>query len=369
MDKSTVIIENLNGQMRECVESIFSRLAPSTFAGMSVLIKPNMVGPSTPDLGHTTHPDLVQAVVQACLDRGAKVSVGDNPGGMKSSSAKVANITGILDAANGCYKSISERVSETKGVDTELPLVISNAVRDADYVINMPRMKTHLLMGVTGAIKNTYGYVAGACKARLHLEAPKRPHFAKAICDIFQVRPPELTIMDAKTAIEGNGPCHGGHMRQLGKLLASTDALALDSVMVRMMGVDPMVLFVQKEAADRGLGNIEEGNIDIFGEMQVIPDFKMPVTFSPEQLDQEAIEKLGALYPANMMQTRVTIKPIHDIDKCTDCLECVDSCPVEALTMHPDFMVEDKCISCFCCVELCPEGALEVPDVDAFQHY
>jgi len=369
MDKSTVIIEKLNGEIRDNVESIFNYLAPKSFNGGTVLIKPNMVGPSAPELGHTTDPNLVRAIVQACLDRGAKVAVGDNPGGMQSSSAKVAKDTGILEAANGCYKSISEKVLETKGVDTGFPLVVSKIVRDADYVINVPRMKTHLFMMVTGAIKNTYGYVAGACKARLHLDAPRRTHFAKATCDIYQVRPPELNIMDAKTAIEGNGPCHGGHMREIGKLLASTDALALDSVMARMMGVDPLLLPVQKEAADRGLGNLDEDQIKIVGEMQIIPDFKMPVSFTRELLTQEAIDKLGTLYPSNMMQTRVTIKPIHDIDKCTDCLECVESCPPEALTMHPEFVVDDKCISCFCCVELCPDGALEVPDDDAFHHY
>ena len=369
MDKSTVLIEKVNGHLRDNVETIFHTLAPNSFNGGTVLIKPNMVGPSAPELGHTTDPELVQAVVQACLDRGAKVSVGDNPGGMKSSSAKVAKITGILDASNGCFKSISERVSETKGVDTGFPLVVSNITRDADYVINLPRMKTHLFMYVTGALKNTYGYVAGACKAKLHLDAPHRQDFAKATCDIYQVRPPELNIMDAKTAIEGNGPCHGGHMRQVGKLLASTDAVALDSVMARMMGADPQLLPVQYEAGQRGLGNIDADKIDIIGEMAVIPDFKMPITFAPEIYDEEARNKLKGLYPRNMMQTRVTIKPIHEIDKCTDCLECVESCPVEALTMHPEFVVDDKCISCFCCVELCPEGALEVPDIEAFQHY
>ncbi len=250
---SRVIIEPVNADLREKVESIMTALAPKSFASSTVLVKPNMVGPSAPELGHTTSPALVRAVVLACLDRGAKVVVGDNPGGINRNSRTVAERTGILAASEGCFIPISERVAERVGVETGLSLVISQAVLNADYVINLPKFKTHLLMMVTGALKNEFGYVAGACKARLHLQASKTETLAKVICDIHQVRPPDLHIMDAITAIEGNGPCHGGQLRKVGALLAGTDGLAVDCIMARMMGVDPMSLPVQEEAHARGL--------------------------------------------------------------------------------------------------------------------
>lgn len=368
-NSSLVIIESTKPGIAEAANKIMDTLAPADFTGATVLVKPNMVGPSTPDLGHTTHPELVKAVVRACKTRNAKVIVGDNPGGITSNSRKVAETTGILEASEGCYMSISERVVEKKGSQTGLPLVVSQIVLDADYVINMPRFKTHGFMMVTGAIKNTYGYLAGACKAKLHLDASHRPDFADACCDLLELRTPELNIMDATTVLEGNGPCHGGSLRPADKLMASKDALALDSVMARMMGVEPDLLPVQKAAIERGMGKAGKDDIEIQGDFEVIPNFKMPVSFAPELYTEESIEKLRALYPSRMMNDRVAAKPIHILEKCIACGDCEVNCPPQALELEPEFDISDKCIACFCCVELCPEGALEVPDIEAFRHW
>jgi ferredoxin len=211
--------------------------------------------------------------------------------------------------------------------------------------------------------------VAGACKARLHLQARKVDLFAKAVCDIHDVRPPDLHIVDAITAIEGNGPCHGGNLRQVGKLLAGRDALAVDAVMARMMGVDPADLPVHQEGLARGLGVWGEDEVEIRGPFAPIPDFKMPITFVRQAVDEEELAELRKLYPADMMATRVTVKPQRDADKCTECGDCAINCPAECLTLEPEFQISDECIACFCCVELCSEGAMEVPDVEAFRHY
>jgi uncharacterized protein (DUF362 family)/Pyruvate/2-oxoacid:ferredoxin oxidoreductase delta subunit len=365
---SSVMIESVGDDLRNAVEKIMTTFGPRTFAGSKVLIKPNMVGPSAPELGHTTHPELVKAVVRACLDRNGEVWVGDNPGGINRSSRNVAEITGILDASEGCFTPISDRVVEKSGEETGFQLVVSRAVLEADYIINLPIFKTHSGMMITGALKNVYGYIAGACKARLHLESGNRETFAKSICDIHQVRPPDLHILDTITAIEGNGPCHGGHLREVGKLLAGTDALALDAVMARMMGVDPTSLPVQKEALDRGIGLLNEDEIEILGQFEPIPDFKMPVTFYTTSRDVVRAE-MGKLYPRGMMATRIEIKPVWDEEKCIACGDCALNCPPEALTLEPAFQITDACIACYCCVELCPEGAIVVPDDEAFRHY
>jgi len=366
---SRVAIEKVGNDLRESVENIMMTFAPRTFTGAKVLIKPNMVGPSVPELGHTTHPELVRAVVRSCLDRNGKVWVGDNPGGINRSSRNVAKITGILDASEGCFHPLSDGVVEKTGQETGFQLIISRAVLEADYIINLPVFKTHSGMMITGALKNIYGYVAGACKARLHVQARNVETFAKTICDIFQVRPPDLHLLDAITAIEGNGPCHGGQLRQVGKLLAGTDPLAVDAVMARMMGVDPALLPVQKEALGRGLGALREDEINIRGELVPIPNFKMPVTFYVSRLDEKTKAEFKKLYPQRMMETRTEIKPERNDEKCILCGDCALNCPAEALTLEPEFHISDECIACYCCVELCPEGAMEVPDVEVFRHY
>jgi ferredoxin len=134
------------------------------------------------------------------------------------------------------------------------------------------------------------------------------------------------------------------------------------------MGVDPGRLPVQEQARVRGLGVLEESELDVRGPFEVIPDFKMPITFAGK-IEQEGTTQVKNLYAGNMMADRVSSKPVYHEERCIKCGDCVENCPAEALTLEPEFNISDKCIVCFCCVELCPEGALEVPDIEAFRHY
>lgn len=82
-----VIVEGARQDLETNVSHILDKLAPARFNGMQVLVKPNMLGPSLPELGHSTHPEVVRAIVRTCLGRGAKVIVRDNnPGGIDRSS-------------------------------------------------------------------------------------------------------------------------------------------------------------------------------------------------------------------------------------------------------------------------------------------
>lgn len=373
-ERYKVILEDATSNLEERINSIFDRLAPKSFNGMKVLIKPNMLGPSSPELGHTTHPEVVRAVVRACLDRGAKPMVGDNPGGINRSSHWVAQVTGILDASEDCYMPLAERVTEMKGIATGHKLMVSKLVLEADYVINLPIFKTHLGTYISGALKNVFGYIAGACKAELHRKAPNREEFAEMLCDVNAVRHPELHIMDVLTALEGNGPSHGGSLRQVGKIMASTNAVALDTAMALMMGVEPRFIPLLVTAENRGFGKADMKSITVEGELSPIPNFKLPATLvvipTEEALKQAQLaNETRSARLAEIISGRLATRPALVIDKCLQCGECEDNCPVQALTLDPYPVINDNCISCFCCVELCTEGALEVPDVAAFRSY
>jgi ferredoxin len=135
------------------------------------------------------------------------------------------------------------------------------------------------------------------------------------------------------------------------------------------MGVNPEKLPLIREGRARGLGNWKDEKIDVLGNADPISDFKMPVTYQPGNINEKELNDLLALYPPGMMNSRTVVRPVRNEDKCIMCGECKENCPAEALTLEPQFHISDACITCFCCVELCPEGALEVPDVEAFQHY
>ena len=101
-----------------------------------------------------------------------------------------------------------------------------------------------------------------------------------------------------------------------------------------------------------GLGEFDAQQIQIDGEMRILPDFKVP------PLGGEAISGNNAIQ--ELMQSKSRLRPQADAELCTACGACIDHCPVSALTMKEDFPVVDAdiCITCFCCQEICPEKAM-----------
>jgi len=137
--------------------------------GMKVLVKPNMLGHFNFDenSGATTHPAVIQAVVRTLGNQGATVVVGDNPAlqGLKENQ-RCARRSGILEASEGTYLDISEDKVEMSVNHSSLldRIVVSREVMDADYVVYVPRFKTHIFTTISGAVKNMFGIVVGGDK-------------------------------------------------------------------------------------------------------------------------------------------------------------------------------------------------------------
>jgi len=157
--------------------------------------------------------------------------------------------------------------------------------------------------------------------------------------------------MDAVVGMEGNGPA-SPELRDIGLILASDNAVALDGVVARMMGLDPGRLRFLQKAKALGLGDFDAQMIKIDGKMQILTDFKLP------PLGGEAIIANPTIQ--DRIKRRTQVRPLADQELCTGCGLCVDHCPVSALSMEEDFPVVDPdiCITCFCCQEICPEKAM-----------
>ncbi len=355
--------------LRRAVDRVFDLTgAAGRLREKSVLVKPNILAPVAPEMHVTTSPVVVRAIVDAVRDAGGRPQVGDNPGGVERNSLRTAEACGLYEAADGCFRNLSGEVVEVKIANPFADkLVISKFILEADYVINVPVMKTHMLTTLTGAVKNCFGYVAGTNKAKMHLAAFSRGRFAHLLLDIFALRPPDLHIVDALYVMEGNGPTHG-RPRPLGKLVAGTDGLAVDSVLTRMMGLDPMQvrLFqkaaeLEKEPGRRPFGRYLPEDVAVLDgegrpvEIEPIPDFALPNTIGVSVEEQaQILVSLGA------------INPVVNQDRCVMCGDCAANCPPGAITLDPYPVVDKaKCISCFCCAELCTEGAMEVPSGEA----
>lgn len=338
---------------REAVERAFE-LFPVDVRDKKVLVKPNVLRGSNAEEGIVTNPALLSAVVGYLEEKQpSEIIVGDNPG-VFSYGANEASFekTGLSEAGRGHYRNIGHDIEEVDFNPDYMERVgVSKAVMDADVIISLPKFKTHGLTVVTGAIKNSYGILPGAQKAMLHRLSGEPKKFHDIIVDVFRLRIPDLFIVDAVVGMEGNGPA-SPDLRDIGCIMASDNAVALDATIARMMGLAPEKLRFLEYAKAEGLGDFDESAIEIIGELNVIPDFKIP------PLGGEAIA--GSKTIQEFINARTEMRPKADPDLCTACESCVEQCPVSALTMNEDLPVVDAevCITCFCCQEICPEKAI-----------
>ncbi|GAH75711.1 unnamed protein product, partial [marine sediment metagenome] len=272
---------------------------------------------------------------------------GDNSGSIHFDPLKIAKITGILDASDGCYSNIAREVLEVR-VESKFidELFISKIVKEADYIINVPKFKTHNLTTITGAIKNMFGIIPGGKKAQLHTLNRSINEFAELLVDIYQIRVPDLNIMDAIIGMEGAGPTNG-KIRIINKIISSENGISLDSVMAAMMGLKPDTIELLQVAKKRNLGKIDISNITINGELEVISGFKTPNNGFLQRIRKKVVPHIFSF---------AAVIPIVDHNKCKICKKCIEVCPVSAMNLTNKFPEADrkKCISCFCCDEHCP---------------
>ena len=354
---SKVIISDIqNNEISEIIKNVFEIFGvEDKVKDKKVLVKPNLLGPFPPERGVTTDPRVISAIVKELKKcRSKEIVVGDNSGSIHFDPFKIAKITGILDASDECYSNIAREVVEVK-VESEFieELFISKIVKEADYVINVPKFKTHSLTTITGAIKNMFGIIPGGKKAKLHSFTRSIKEFAELLVDIYQIRIPDLNIMDAIIGMEGVGPTNG-KIRIINKIISSDSGVSLDSVMAAMMGLKPFTIELLQVAKERNLGETDISNIIIDGELEVISGFKTPNNGFLQRIRKTAVLHIFKF---------AAVKPIINHKKCKICKRCIEVCPVSAMNLTNKFPEVDrkKCISCFCCDEHCPYGAIILP--------
>ncbi|MFH1478706.1 MAG: DUF362 domain-containing protein [Candidatus Omnitrophota bacterium] len=318
--------------------------------GDRVLLKPNMLSGSGPEEGKNTHIEVIRACAKLVRRQKATPLIGDNPGG--SISAKDAyETTGIANIA----REEDIELLEPKSARVISGIPISEYFFECNKIINIPKMKTHSLMTLTGAIKNMYGAVSGLNKSQYHKRFPRPEDFCGVLLDIFEMVKPTLNLMDAIVIMDGNGPA-AGRLKKGNILIASSDAIALDSVFSSIVGLDPFKNIITREAHRRGLGEIDPKNIDVVGEKienVLIKDFDLPTSKIFMNLPKFLLKILTAL-----IRFRLHI----DEKNCRRCMVCKDSCPVSCITIDSKnaFIDQAKCITCMCCHELCPYKVVEI---------
>jgi len=318
--------------------------------GEKVLIKPNLISARLPEEGVTTHPEVVRAVIKLVKEYTSDISLGDSPGGIGKNTDEVYERSGMKRVAmeEGISLVKFDRARIIKGMPVAL------AVLEAERVISVPKFKTHANTILTCAIKNMFGIISGLYKANMHAVAPKAEDFAKKIVDVFSMRAPDLTVLDAVVAMEGNGPATGD-LRKMGLIAAGSDAVSIDAVMAKIVGLDPFNVPIIKEAHDRGLGTAEMSDMDIIGlnlKDAVQADFKLPKAYGVyKKIPQPVLKAIISL---------IKFFPVINKKICKKCDMCHEICLAGAVDIAEYKIDRSKCILCLCCQEICPYKAIYI---------
>jgi len=354
--------------------------------GQRVLLKPNLLRAVPPERAATTHPAIVAAVARLVFEAGGQPIVVESPGGpyMARWLNAVYKATGMYWASevsgvplNEDYRSVN--VPHPEGALLHR-LDIVQPLTEADVVINLPKFKTHNLVGLTLAVKNLFGLIPGTTKMGYHSKLQDRSLFCEGLLDIYTYVKPALHIMDAILGMEGEGPS-GGDPREMGLLLASPDGLAMDTVCAALVGLEPTAVLTTRRAVARGLTSGRLEDLEIVGEdweAVRIPNFRMGIEMpidpglakGPLRAVLQKISsgeasqgrKTGPLARlSRWLGTQMVAAPYAG-PKCIGCGFCARHCPVNAITIVNRKAVMDlsKCIRCYCCHELCPETAVEL---------
>jgi uncharacterized protein (DUF362 family)/Pyruvate/2-oxoacid:ferredoxin oxidoreductase delta subunit len=331
-------------------------------SGQRVLIKPNILSAKLPEKAVTTHPEVIRAIIRIVKSAGAIPAVGESPGGVVGGADRFWDKSGIKKV---CQEEKCEMLFfETTGticIPSKNPknkivksLEIAKPCIDYDCVISVPKFKTHNLVFLTGAVKNLYGCIPGLRKSMYHKLAPHPEELSEILVDILAIVKPKLSIMDAVVGMEGEGPA-SGKLRDIGLIMASDDAVAMDTVMSELAGFDPKKIYYLNSADELGLGCSKIEKINIVGENLnevKLKNFKVPSNFYLYLIPKQFAKFLGNF---------ISAIPVMSKKKCTKCMTCIKACPVKAIELKVIPIVDKtKCILCLCCNELCPEDAVKI---------
>lgn len=345
-------------------------LEPLKRFGKKALLKPNILYGVPPEKAVTTHPVFLDAVITVFRESGFEVTVGESPPleGFQS----VARKSGLLDVIKKHGVRFAEFTEAIGRMNPEGKLVrnfqVAKDVYDSDFIVSLPKLKTHTQMYYTGAMKNLFGVVPGLQKTQFHFRFPERKDFADMIVDLNILLKPAFAIMDGVVAMEGDGPS-GGDPFPLGLVLASSDVLALDIIASGIIGYRWQYIPALSQAMERVNTPWVKRPEDIEVRGEPVEAVKAhhfrKVTIVG---DMGFIKKRVPGFLFRFIKDAWVPRPFFKNGKCIRCGRCIEICSASALEFVPDKspyrkrirIHKNKCIRCYCCHEICPAKAIHL---------
>ncbi|MBU1108324.1 MAG: DUF362 domain-containing protein [Candidatus Riflebacteria bacterium] len=329
--------------------------------GYRVLLKPNMLSCKEPEKAATTHPAVIEAVARICCEAGATVFIGDSPPAIFGRAEEFWDKTGFAAAAANSgaqllnFESGDKKLVRFNSNGRQLTVYVTQHYYEADLVINLPKMKTHNLTRITGALKNLFGLLPGLAKAQWHKAFPRPVEFSDFITDLAHQLPCGLTIMDGIEGMDGQGPA-GGRVVKPGVLMAATSPVTIDLGFCKIVGLNPEEIPMLRRCQALNWGAASLDQIEIVGEpieTLTIRDFRVPRLATMSLVPEWLINLARKLFWAG---------PRLLPDLCIKCGRCKKICPAAAIVISESGAEFNRksCIACFCCMEVCPVDAIEM---------
>jgi uncharacterized protein (DUF362 family) len=337
-EKTKIAIQKIsNENVKEAVFEALAKINAERLMNkkdMIILLKPNLLMGKAPEKAVNTHPEVVKAVIKWVKQFDVKkVYVCDSAGGKKPGITELAmKESGMMQL---CEREGVECVpfEKTERIIYKIQdpfeieeIASSRLLAEVDLIINLPKIKTHWQCTLTCCIKNMFGTVLLANKAKTHAKTALLDRFSSALADIYSVSHPQLTVIDGYYGQEGKGPSSGDPVK-LDLILAGYDHIALDTVVCKIIGFDPSEVLHIKKAEMKNLGTMNLEKVEIVGDTieNVYREFKRPKL----KLISMPLPKWLANYVGNKI-FKATVK--FDKNECRLCSTCWTNCPVGAIT-------------------------------------
>jgi len=357
MSKSRVYLENCREYDVAAIQHIIvdglEYLGVRLPRQSKVLLKPNVLSPHPPERHITTHPTVIEAMARLLLDNGNDIVIADScgqPGGTENALEKSQIAALKTRLGSIIIKPIEEYPSRVYSNprnrflrEIHLPRILD----DVECIINLPKLKSHMLTKLTAGVKNFFGCIPGGGKQQAHYMAPSAEEFSELLVELYEfIRPKVLVnLIDGVVGLHGFGPGTGGKPKPVGFVALSADAIALDIACCRVIGLEPALVHTIRLGIERGLSS---GEIETNKDVRPVR-FRVPKAFPLQAFLFKHVSGLQRLRPAVITK------------KCKQCGVCAKVCPAKCITMdgYPHWHYSE-CIYCYCCHETCPHAAIKL---------
>jgi len=281
-----VSVVRVSGDISAAVRRSVELLDAPLPRGIDAVVKPNICNAKNPDGMVITDFKVIEAVVGLLKARGCEVTVveSDNISGTADYRAERSGLLALLDELDVGWVNLSRddyEEHEVAGTVLRMP----RTVMDAEYFVNLPKMKTCAHTLVTLGIKNLYGVFQRKSKGRLHRYLDEiLPYLAETVRN-------DLVLVDGLTCMEGNGPVVGNPVC-LDALVAGVDIVSVDSVCSSIMGFDPSEVKHIASSVGRAPGTMDMEKIEVVGEdwTQLVHSFEPPYSLKATLKSLRAIK-------------------------------------------------------------------------------